>query len=124
MYFLACSLGYFQRRKIEMPVDNLKKLDEAFDTLEDPVLQMKLPSMKRGVKGTIALTQSHGKEVDWEKVSSSYARHPAEMKEFSAKVKEYAPKLVSLILSVPAPSTSGPLSSAPAPTDPAPTEVA
>jgi hypothetical protein len=124
MYFLACSSGYFQRRNIEMPVGNLKKLDEAFDTLEDPMLQMKLPSMKRCVEETIALTQSHGKQVDWEKVSSSYARRPAEMKEFFAKAKEYTPKLVSLILSAPAPLTSGPLSSAPAPTDPAPTEVA
>jgi hypothetical protein len=29
---------------------------EAFDTLEDPVLQLKLSSVRRGVEGTIALT--------------------------------------------------------------------
>jgi hypothetical protein len=50
------------RKKDELPVGNLKKLVEAFDTIEDPVLSMKLSSVKRGVKGTIALTQSHGEE--------------------------------------------------------------
>jgi hypothetical protein len=107
-----------------MPVGNLRKLVKALDTLEDHVLQMNLSSVKRGVEETIALTQSHGENVDWEKVGSSYARRPAEMKEFFAKAKEYAPKLVSLILPAPAPSTSAPSSSAPAPTDPAPAEVA
>jgi hypothetical protein len=67
----------FPGKKDEMPVSNLKMLVEAFDTLEDPVLQMKLSSVKRGVEGMIALTQSHGKNVDSEKVGSSYARRPA-----------------------------------------------
>jgi hypothetical protein len=57
-------------------------------------------------------------------VGSSYARRPAEMKKFFAKAKEYAPKLVSLILPVPVPSASAPSSSAPTPTDLAPAEVA
>jgi hypothetical protein len=96
--------------------------------VEDPVLQMKLSSVKRGVEGMIAHTQSHGK-VDWEKVGSSYARPPADTKEFFKKAKEYAPKLVSLILpaltpSASAPSTSVPSLSTPIPTDPASTEVA
>jgi hypothetical protein len=47
-----------------MPDDNLRKLLEAFDTLEDPVLAMKRTSVKQGVKGAIALAQSHGEEVD------------------------------------------------------------
>jgi hypothetical protein len=81
---------------------------------------MKLSSVKRGVEGSIALTQTHGEEVDWEKVSSSYAQCQAEMKEFFAKAKGYAPKLVSLILPTPAPLPSVPSSSAPAPMDPAP----
>jgi hypothetical protein len=108
----------YPKKKDEMPVGNLRKLVEAFDTLEDPVLQMKLSSVKRGVEGTIALTQSHDEEVDWEKVGSSYARRPAEMKKFFAKAKEYAPKLVSLILLVPVPLASAPSSSL------APAEVA
>jgi hypothetical protein len=52
------------KKKAKMPVNNLKKLAEAFDTLEDPVLTMKDRSVKQGVKGAIALAQSHGEEVD------------------------------------------------------------
>jgi hypothetical protein len=59
--------------------------------LEDPVLQLKLSSVRTGVEGTIALTQSHGENVDWEKVCSAYARRPEEMKEFFAEAKKYAP---------------------------------
>jgi hypothetical protein len=43
------------KKKEEMPGDNLRKLLEAFDTLEDPVLAMKRRSVKRGVEGAIAL---------------------------------------------------------------------
>jgi hypothetical protein len=82
----------FPKKKDELPAGNLQKLVEAFDTIEDPVLAMKLTSVKRGVKGTIALAQSHGEEVDWEKVGSSYACPPAEMKEFFKKAKGCAPK--------------------------------
>jgi hypothetical protein len=74
---------------------------------------MKLSSVKQGVERTISLTQSHGEEVDWGKVGSSYARPPAEMKELFKKAKEYAPKLMSLILPVPTPWTPAPMSSAP-----------
>jgi hypothetical protein len=52
------------KKKEEMPADNLRKLAEAFDTLEDHVLAMKRTSVKQGVKGVIALAQSHGEEVD------------------------------------------------------------
>jgi hypothetical protein len=96
-----------------MPTGNLRKLVVAFDAPEDHVLQLKLLSVRRGVEGTIALTQSHGEEVDWEKVGSYYARPPAEMKEFFKKAKEYAPRLVSLILPAPTPSTPAPVTSAP-----------
>jgi hypothetical protein len=34
-------VGLWPKKRGEMPVDNLKKLVEAFDTLEDPVLAMK-----------------------------------------------------------------------------------
>jgi hypothetical protein len=37
------------KKRAEMPVDDLKKLAEAFDTVEDPVLTMKSRSVKRGV---------------------------------------------------------------------------
>jgi hypothetical protein len=39
-----------------MPGDNLKKLVEAFDTVEDPVLTLKRTSVKRGVEGVIGVT--------------------------------------------------------------------
>jgi hypothetical protein len=100
-----------------------RNLVDAFDTLEDLILQLKLSSVKRGVEGTIALTQSHGENVDWEKVGSAYARRLKEMKFFS-EAKKYAPNLVSLILPAPMPRTTAPSLSAPAPTDPSPAEVA
>jgi hypothetical protein len=103
----------FPKKRDEMPAENLWKLVAAFDTIEDPVLAMKLTSVKRGVKGMIALAQSHGEEVDWEKVGSSYACPLAEMKEFFKKAKVYAPKLVSLILPAQTPSTTARGTSAP-----------
>jgi hypothetical protein len=54
----------FPKKKKDMLIDNLRKLVKAFDTLEDPVLQLKLSYVRRGVEGTIALTQSHGEDVD------------------------------------------------------------
>jgi hypothetical protein len=100
------------KKKEEMPVDNLRKLLEAFDILEDPVLAMKCRSVKWGVEGAIALAQSQG-EVDWEKIGFSRARPVSEMLKFFEKAKEYAPRIVSLITpsaasSTPAPSTSTP----------------
>jgi hypothetical protein len=111
-------VGLFSRKKDELPADNLRKLVEAFDTIEGPVLSMNLTSVKRDVEGTIVLAQSHGEEVDWEKFGSSYARPLTEMKEFFKKAKEYAPKLVSLILLAPTPSTAAPATSAPGTSQP------
>jgi hypothetical protein len=82
------------KKKEEMPVDNLKKLAESFDTIEDPVLAMKGRSVKRGVEGAIALAQSHGEEVNWEKISSSHARPLSELLGFFKKAKEYASGIV------------------------------
>jgi hypothetical protein len=48
-------VGLWPKKRAEMPVDNLKKLAEAFDTIEDHVLTMKGRSVKRGVEGAIAL---------------------------------------------------------------------
>jgi hypothetical protein len=38
-----------------MPGDNLKKLIETFDTIEDPILAMKRTLVKCGVEGAILL---------------------------------------------------------------------
>jgi hypothetical protein len=57
-------VGFWPKKKDEMPSDNLQKLVAAFDTIKDPVHSIKRMSVKRGVEGAIALTQSHGEEVD------------------------------------------------------------
>jgi hypothetical protein len=108
-------VGLWPKKKEEMPVDNLRKLAEAFDTLEDPMLAMKRRSVKRGVKGAIALAESHGEEVDWEKIISSRARPLLELLRFFKKAKEYALGIVSLITPSAASSTSAPGSSMPPP---------
>jgi hypothetical protein len=67
-------VGLFPKEKKDMPTGNLRRLVEAFDTLEEPTHQLKLSSVRRGSEGTVALALSHGKVVDWDKVSSSHAR--------------------------------------------------
>jgi hypothetical protein len=101
------------KKKEEMSVDNLKNLAESFDTIEDPVLAMKGRSVKQDVKGANALAQSHGEEVNWEKISSSRALPLSELLRFFKKAKEYASGIVSIITpsansSTPAPSSSTP----------------
>jgi hypothetical protein len=108
-------VGLWPKKKEEMPVNNLWKLAEAFDTLKDPMLTMKCTSVKRGVEGVIALVQSHGEEVDWGKISSSHARPLSEMLGFFKKAKEYAPGIVSLITPSTASLSSTPVSSTPPP---------
>jgi hypothetical protein len=103
----------FPKKKNEIPADNLRRLVESFDTIEDPVRAMKLILIKRGVKGAIALAQAHGEVVDWEKVGSSHASTLSEMLEFFKKAKKYAPKIVTLISPSVASSTSMPGSSTP-----------
>jgi hypothetical protein len=102
------------KKRVDMPADDLKKLVATFDTIEDPILAMKSSSMKRGVKGAIVLAQSQGKEVDWEKVSSSHARPLSELLGFFEKAKKYAPGIVSIITPSAASLTSTPTSSTPA----------
>jgi hypothetical protein len=96
------------KKRAEMLTDDLKKLAEAFDTVEDPVLTMKSRSVKRGVEGEIVLAQSHGEEVNWEKVSSSGACPLLELLGFFEKAKKYAPGIVSIITPLVASSTSTP----------------
>jgi hypothetical protein len=80
---------FFPKKKKDMQ-GNLRKLVEAFDTLKDPTLLLKRSSVKRGAEATIALTMSHGKEVDWVDVSSSLAYGPVEMKGFFAEAQKYS----------------------------------
>jgi hypothetical protein len=106
-------VGLWPKKRAEMPADDLKKLAEAFDTVEDPALTMKSQSVKRGIEGAIALAQSHDEEVDWEKVSSSGAHPLSELLGFFEKAKKYAPGIVSIITPSVASLTSTPISSTP-----------
>jgi hypothetical protein len=106
-------IGLWPKKRVDMPADDLKKLAATFDTVKDPILAMKSRSVKRGVKRAIALAQSHGEEVDWEKVSSSCARPLSELLGFFEKAKKYAPGIISLITPSAASSTSTPTSSTP-----------
>jgi small-conductance mechanosensitive channel len=103
------------KKKEDMLGDNLRKLLEAFDTPEDPVLAMKRTSVKQGVEGAIALAQLHGKEVDWEKIGSSPAHPLSEMLGFFKKAKKYVLGIVSLITPSAASLTSAPGSLTPLP---------
>jgi hypothetical protein len=100
-----------------MPGNNLKKLIETFDTIEDHVLALKRTSVKRGVEGAIALAQSYGEEVNWAKIGSSPARPLSEMLEFFKCTKKYAPNIVSLITPSATSSTSATGSLTPPPLD-------
>jgi hypothetical protein len=108
-------VGLWPKQRAEMPDNDLKKLAKAFDTSNDPILLMKGRSVKRGAEGAIALTYAHGKEVNWEKVSSSRGRPLSELKVFFEKAKRYAPGIVSIISPSAASMTSAtPVSSTPA----------
>jgi hypothetical protein len=99
-------VGLWPKQKADVPATDLKKLATAFDTPEDPILLMKSRSVKRGAEGAIALTYSHGEEVNWEKVSSSRGRPLSELRVFFEKAKKYAPGIVSIISPLAASSTS------------------
>jgi hypothetical protein len=92
------------KRKANVP--DLKNLDKAFETDDDPILTMKGLSLKRGVEGAIAFAYAYGEEVNWEKVSSSLGRPRSELKAFFEKAKKYAPSIMSMI-SPSAASTTG-----------------
>jgi phosphate/sulfate permease len=106
-------VGLWPGKKADMPTNDLKKFAAVFDTTEDPILSMKSQSVKRGTEGAIALAFAHGKEVDWEKVSSSRGRPLSELLGFFEKAKKYAPSIVSIITPSTASSTSMPVSSTP-----------
>jgi hypothetical protein len=99
-------VGLWPKQRADVPETDLKKLAKAFDTPDDPILQMKGRSVKRGAEGAIALTYAHGEEVNWEKVSSSRGRLLSELRVFFEKVKKYAPGIISIISPSAASSTS------------------
>jgi hypothetical protein len=104
-------VGLWPKKKEEVPKDNLKKLARAFDTTEDPILQLKGLSLKHGAEGAIALSYAHGADVDWEKVSSPHGHTHAELKACFEKAKKLAPALASII----SPSAAFMTSTAPPP---------
>jgi hypothetical protein len=111
-------VGLWPKKKAEVLKDDLKKLAKAFGTTEDPILQLKGLSLKRGAEGAIALSYAHGADVDWEKVSSPYSRTHSELKAFFEKAKKLALALVLII----SPSAASMTSTAPTPAteEPAP----
>jgi hypothetical protein len=67
-------VGLWPKKRAAVPKDNLSTLAESFDTTEDPTLQLKGLSIKRGAEGAIALSLVHGTDFDWERASSPHGR--------------------------------------------------
>jgi hypothetical protein len=105
-------IGLWPKKKAEVPKDNLENLAKSFDIVEDPILQLKGLSLKRGAEGAIALSFAHGADFDWEKVNSPHGRTRDEMKVFIEKAKKLAPTLAAVI----SPSAASAASTTPAPT--------
>jgi hypothetical protein len=103
-------VGLWPKQKAEVPNNDVKKLAQAFNTTEDPILQMKGLSLKRGAEGAIAFSYAHGAEFDWEKVGSSHGRTRSELKAFFEKAKKFAPAIVAMI----SPSAASAASTTPA----------
>jgi hypothetical protein len=53
-------VGLWPKQKAEVPDNDVKKLAQAFDTTDDPILHMKVLSLKRGAEGATALSYAHG----------------------------------------------------------------
>jgi hypothetical protein len=118
-------VGLWPKQKAEVLNNDVKKLAEAFDTTDDPVLQLKGLSLKRGAEGAIALSYAHGADFDWEKVSSPYGCTRSELKAFFEKAKKLAPAIVSIISPLVASVASfTPPSSTPTTADSAPPSTA
>jgi hypothetical protein len=113
-------VGLWPKQKAEVPNNDVKKFAQAFNTTEDPILQMKGLSLKRGAEGAIAFSYAHGAEFDWEKVSFSHGRSRSELKAFFEKAKKFAPAIVAMI----SPSAASAASTTPASLAPATNESA
>jgi hypothetical protein len=80
-----------------VPDNDIKKLAQAFDTTNDPILQMKGLSLKQGAEGAITFSYAHGEEIDWGKVGSSHGHSRSELKALFEKEKKFAPTIVAMI---------------------------
>jgi hypothetical protein len=69
--------------------DDLSNLAKSFDTTEDPTLQLKGLSIKRGAEGAIARSLAHGTDFDWERVSTPHGHTRDEMKTFSRRRRSW-----------------------------------
>jgi hypothetical protein len=90
-------VGLWPKRRSAMPKDNLTDLAKSFDIVDEPTLQLKGISIKRGAEGAIALSLAHGTDFDWERVSSPHGHTRDEMKVFFEKAKKLAPALLTTI---------------------------
>jgi hypothetical protein len=106
------------KKRSAVPKDNLSTLAKSFDITEDPTLQLKGLSIKRGAEGAIALSLAHGTNFNWERVSSPHGHTRDEMKAFFEKAKKLAPALLTTI----SPSAASAVSATPPPVaeDPVP----
>jgi hypothetical protein len=110
--------GLWPKKRGTVPKDNLTELAKSFDTTEDPTLQLKGLSIKRGAEGAIALSLAHGTDFDWERVSSPHGHTRDEMKVFFEKAKKLAPALLTTIS--PSAASAVPAAPPPAAKDPVP----
>jgi hypothetical protein len=110
--------GLWLKKRAAVLKDSLTELAKSFDTTEDPTLQLKGLSIKRGAEGAIALSLVHGTNFDWERVSSPHGHTRDEMKTFFKKAKKLAPALLTTI----SPSAASAVSATPLPAaeDPVP----
>jgi hypothetical protein len=106
------------KKRLAIPKDNLTELAKSFDSDEDPTLQLKGLSIKRGAKGAIALSLAHGTAFDWERVSSPHGHTRDEMKVFFERAKKLAPALLTTIS--PSAASAVPAARPPAPKAPVP----
>jgi hypothetical protein len=113
-------VGFWPKQKAEVLNNDVMELTQAFDTTEDPVLQMKGLSLKRGAEGAIGFSYAHGAELDWEKIGSSHGHTRSELKAFFEKAKKFLPAIMAMI----SPSAASAASPAPAPSIPATDESA
>jgi hypothetical protein len=90
-------IGLWPKQKADFLKNDVKKLAKAFDTTDDPILQLKGLSLKRGAEGAITLSYAHGGDFDWEKVSSPHGRTRSELKAFFEKAKKFVHAIVSII---------------------------
>jgi hypothetical protein len=111
-------VGLWPKKRSAVSKDNLSNLAKSFDTTEDPTLQLKGLSIKRGAEGAIALSLAHDTNFDWERVSSPHGHTRDEMKAFFEKAKKLAPALLTTI----SPSAASAVPAAPSPVteDPVP----